>query len=110
MERQANWAADKPGWADVLFSYQSDTAGFSGRLRRAREFSQRAVKSAQRNGQKETAVLREMNAALRETEFGNFARAHEQSTSTVTKAATRNVQILALWPWHGRAIRQKQRE
>ena len=95
MERQANWAADKPGWGDVLFSYQSDTAAFSGRLRRAREFSQRAVTSAQRNGQKETAVLWEMNAALRETEFGNFARAHEQSTSAVTKAATRNVQILA---------------
>ena len=95
MERQANWAADKPGWADVLFSYQSDTAAFSGRLRRAREFSQRAVETAQRNGQKETAVLREMNAALREAEFGNLARAHEQSTSAVTKASTRDVQILA---------------
>ena len=95
MERQANWAADKPGWEDVLFSYQSDTAASSGRVRRAREFSQRAVASAQRNGQKETAVLWEMNAALRETEFGNFARAHEQSTSAVTRAATRNVQILA---------------
>ncbi len=95
MERQANWAANKLGWADVLFSYQSDTAAFSGRLRKAQEFSQRAVESAQRNAQRETAVLWEMNAALREAEFGNLARAHEQSTSAATKASTRNVQILA---------------
>jgi serine/threonine protein kinase/predicted Zn-dependent protease len=95
MERQASWAADKPGLADVLFSYQSDTAAFSGRLKRAREFSQRAVESAQRNGQKETAALWEMNAALREAEFGNLARAHEQSSSSLPMASTRNVQILA---------------
>jgi tetratricopeptide (TPR) repeat protein len=94
MERQANWAADKPGWADVLSSYQSDTAAFSGRLRTAREYSQRAVESAQRSGQKETAVLWEMNAALREAEFGNLARAHEPTTSALTVASTRDVQIL----------------
>jgi serine/threonine protein kinase/tetratricopeptide (TPR) repeat protein len=94
MESQANWATDKPGWADVLLSYQSDTAAFSGRLRRAREFSQRAVESAERNGQKETAVLWEMNAALREAEFGNLGRAHEQSTSAVTTASTRGLQAV----------------
>jgi serine/threonine protein kinase/tetratricopeptide (TPR) repeat protein len=94
MERQANWAADKPGWADVLSSYQSDTAAFSGGLRRAREFSRRAVESAQRSGQKETAVLWEMNAALREAEFGNLSRAQEQSISALTTASTRDVQIL----------------
>jgi serine/threonine protein kinase/tetratricopeptide (TPR) repeat protein len=95
MERQASWSAEKPGWADVLFSYQSDTSAFFGRLRKARDFSQRAVESAQRSGQKETAVLWEMNAALREAEFGNLPRAREQSTSAVAKASTRNVQILA---------------
>jgi serine/threonine protein kinase/tetratricopeptide (TPR) repeat protein len=94
MESQTKWAADKPGWADVLLSYQSDTAAFSGRLRRAREFSQRAVESAQRNGQKETAVLWEMNAALREAEFGNLGRAHEQSTSAITAASTRGLQAV----------------
>ncbi|HXY08640.1 MAG TPA: protein kinase [Terriglobales bacterium] len=94
METQANWAADKPGWGDVLLSYQSDTGAFSGHLRRAREFSQRAVESARRNGQKETAVLWQMNAALREAEFGNSARAHEMSTSALTVASTRGPQVL----------------
>jgi len=94
MDRQTSWAADKPGWADVLFSYQSDTAAFSGRLRTARGLSQRAVEFAQRNGQKETSVLWQMNAALREAEFGNVARAHELSSSALTVASTRDTQIL----------------
>jgi serine/threonine protein kinase/tetratricopeptide (TPR) repeat protein len=94
MKSQANWAADKPGWADVLLSYQSDTAACSGRLRRAQEFSERAVESAQRYGQKETAVLWEINAALREAEFGNLGRAHEQSISALTLASTRGLQAV----------------
>jgi eukaryotic-like serine/threonine-protein kinase len=94
MRAQANWAADKPGWSDVLFSYQSDTEAFFGHLRRAREFSERAVEAAQRNGQKETAVLWEMSAALREAEFGNLARAREQSASALTRASTKAPQAL----------------
>jgi DNA-binding winged helix-turn-helix (wHTH) protein/tetratricopeptide (TPR) repeat protein len=95
MERQANWAADKPGAADVLLSYQSDTEAFSGRLKKARELSQRAVESATRNDLKETAAQWQMNEALREAEFGNAARAQEQSASALTMASTRDVQILA---------------
>jgi eukaryotic-like serine/threonine-protein kinase len=96
MERQANLAADKPGVADVLLSYQSDTEAFSGRLKKAREFSQRAVQSASLNDLKETAAGWQMNEALREAEFGNAARAQEQSTSGLTMASTRDVQILAV--------------
>jgi hypothetical protein len=36
-----------------------------------------------------------MNGALREAEFGNAARAQELSTSALTMASTRDVQILA---------------
>jgi serine/threonine protein kinase/tetratricopeptide (TPR) repeat protein len=95
MERQANWTADEPGVADILLSYQSDTEAFFGRLRKAREFSKRAVESARRNGQKETAAAWEMNETLREAEFGNAARAHEQSISALTMGSTREAQILA---------------
>ena len=34
MERQANWATDKPGVADAVLSYQSDTEAFFGHLAR----------------------------------------------------------------------------
>ena len=79
MERQAKWAADKPGVEDWLLSYQSDTEAFFGRLAKARELSQRAVQSARQNDQKETAAGWQVNGALREAEFGNTARAHEQT-------------------------------
>ena len=92
MTQQANWAADKPGWADVLLSYQSDTAAYSGQLKTARDFSQRAVESAKRLGQTDTAILWQMNAALREAEFGNTSRALELSGSAT--ASTRDAQAL----------------
>jgi eukaryotic-like serine/threonine-protein kinase len=92
MERQANWAANKPE-AGSLLSYQSDTEAFFGRLRNARDFSQRAVQSASQNGLKETAAGIEVNGAMREAEFGNAARAQQQSASAL--AMTSNVQILA---------------
>ena len=95
MERQANWAVDKPGAADVLLSYQSDTEAFFGHLNKARELSQRAVESATRNDLKETAAQWQMNEALREAEFGNAMRTQEQNTSALTIASTRDVQILA---------------
>jgi eukaryotic-like serine/threonine-protein kinase len=93
MERQANWAVDKPGVADVLLSYQSDTEAFYGRLRKARELSLRAVQSARMNEQKDTAAEWQMNDALREAEFGNAARAQEQSASAL--AMTSQVRTLA---------------
>jgi predicted Zn-dependent protease len=95
MERQAKLAADEPDMANILFSYQSDTEAFFGHLKKAREFSERAVQSAALNDLKETAAGWQMNGALREAEFGNSARAQEQSTAALTKSPTRDVQILA---------------
>lgn len=95
MERQAKWAADKPGVEDVLLSLQSDTEAFSGRLRSAREFSNRAVESARRSNRKEAGAEWQMNDAIREAEFGNLARAAEQTDSVLSLASTRSVQILA---------------
>ena len=83
MEKQAKWAADKPGVADWLLSYQSDTEAFFGRLAKARELTERAVQYARQNGQKETAAGWQLNGALREAEFGNTARAHEQTMAVL---------------------------
>jgi hypothetical protein len=46
---------------DVLLSYQSDTEALLGGLKRAREFSQRAVESAEGSHQKEIAVAWRLN-------------------------------------------------
>ena len=83
MESQAKWAADKPGVADVVLSYQSDTEALFGRLRKARELSQRAVQSAQKIDENETAAAWRMNEALREAEFGNTSRGSRTDPGSV---------------------------
>ncbi len=95
MERQAAWAVGKPGAEDVLLSFAADTEAYYGRLSKARELSQRAIDSAERNGQKETAAGWQVIAALREAEFGNFLQARHEASSALRLASTRDVQILA---------------
>ena len=94
MQRQAAWAMGKPGVEDVALSFQSDTEAYSGHLAKAQELSRRATESAQRAGEKETAAKRELNAALREAEFGNLAEAHRQALDALTLSQARSVRIL----------------
>ena len=95
MQRQMVWAIGKRGIEDILLSYQSDSEAFSGHLGKAREFSRRAVESAQGADEKESAAEWQMNAALREAEFGNATRAREETASAMALVLTRDVQILA---------------
>jgi eukaryotic-like serine/threonine-protein kinase len=95
MQRQADWFAGKLGLEDISFSFQSDTEAFSGHLAKARELSQRAMDSAQRAGEKETAAKRELNAALREAEFGNLAQARSQTSIALALSSARSARILA---------------
>ena len=95
MERQVAWAEGKARAVDVFFSFRSDTEAFHGRLASARELSQRAVESARRNDDRETAAEWQMNSALREAEFDNPEAAREQATTALFLAQTRDVQILA---------------
>jgi len=95
MDQQVAWAAGKPGDEDPLLSAQSDTDAFYGRLTRARDLSRRARDSAVRSDSKETAALWEVNAALREAEFGNLASAKQGVTSALALAPGRDVKVLA---------------
>jgi serine/threonine protein kinase/tetratricopeptide (TPR) repeat protein len=94
-ERQAAWAMGKPGVEDRFLSAQSDTEAFSGRLGKARELSRHAVDSARQAGEKETPAEWELNAALREAEFGNTSQARSATAAARALASTRTVQILA---------------
>jgi len=95
MQRQVGWALGKPGSEGALLSYQSDTEAFSGHLGKAREISRRAMDSARRAGEKETSADWEINAALREAEFGNAAQSRNTTAAALVLASTRGVQVLA---------------
>jgi hypothetical protein len=95
MQRQISLASGTPGAEDWLLSLQSDTAAYSGDIATARKFSQLAVESARRNDLKEVAAIWQMNAAVREVEFGNSRQARLAAEEGLKLASTRDSQILA---------------
>jgi eukaryotic-like serine/threonine-protein kinase len=95
MQRQIDLATSMPGAEDWLFSQQSDTSAFSGQLTKARAFSRQAVDSARRNDLKEVAAIWQMNAALREVEFGNLSKAREAVDEGLRLADTRDSEVIA---------------
>src|SRR5580658_1890762 len=94
MQRQATWAAGKPQGENLLLSAQSDTEAYAGHLDRARELTRQAMQSAAQNDQQETVGQWQMNAALREAEFGNTTRARQQIEEVLAKSPNRDMQIL----------------
>jgi serine/threonine protein kinase/Flp pilus assembly protein TadD len=95
MTQQVVWAADMPGVEDVLFRFEADTAAYSGLLGKAREFSRKAVASAQRAGEKEMAAGCEAYAAMREVVFGNAAEARIRAAAALGFSTGRDVQFAA---------------
>jgi eukaryotic-like serine/threonine-protein kinase len=95
MQRQSAWPAGHSESDDILLSPRSDTEAYSGHLAKARELSRRASESAQRSSDKEMAAWREMNATLREAEFGNATQARTQTASALALDSSQGIQILA---------------
>jgi tetratricopeptide (TPR) repeat protein len=92
MDQKLAWSAGKLGVEDVLLANEADTAAYSGRLGKAREFSRRAVASAERAEEKEAAAGYEAEAALREALFGNAAEARKRVAAALVLATGRDVQ------------------
>jgi serine/threonine protein kinase/Flp pilus assembly protein TadD len=95
MQTQIVWAKDKPGVEDLLMSFQSDTEAYYGRFRKARDLSQTAVDLANRAGAPETAAEWKIDAALREAEVGNAARARHEADEALALSTGRDVTVAA---------------
>ena len=95
MAQQLAWGEGKPGAEDPLLSAQSDTEAYYGRLTKARDYSRRAVDSAVRADSKETAALWQVNAAVREAEFGNMGAAKQDVSAALALAPGRDVKVLS---------------
>ena len=91
MAQQVAWSADKTGVEDTLLYFEADTASYFGHLGKARQFSRRAVDSAGRGGEKETAAGYEAEAALREALFGNLAEARDRAAAALRLSTGRDV-------------------
>jgi eukaryotic-like serine/threonine-protein kinase len=86
MKRQADWTSGKPGAEDWMFSLESNTEAWSGRVGKARELSRQAAESARRNDGKEAAALWQANSAIREALFGNVDAARRNTAAAVALA------------------------
>jgi tetratricopeptide (TPR) repeat protein len=95
MAAELSWAKDNPGDEDIMLSFQSDTEAFFGRLAQSRELSREAVRSALRAKENETAAMWEVNAALREIEFGDQFRARVDANRALAIFPGVDVRILA---------------
>jgi len=95
MQEQVAWSAGKPGDEDQLLSKQSDTEAYYGRLKRARDFSRRAVDSAVRADSKEISAFWQLNAALREAESGNTTFARQGVTAALALSPGRDAKVVA---------------
>jgi len=95
MQHYFDAVTGKPGIEDIMLTIQSDTECYYGRLRKAREFSQRAVESARKNNARETAALWRAYGALHEAEFGNVHEASQQAEAAISSAPGRDVRVLA---------------
>ena len=86
MAQQASWFEGKAEVENEILGLQAATDAYFGRLKRARELTQRTVASAERAQNKESAALWSADAAVREALFGNYAAAREQAASALSLA------------------------
>ena len=98
MERLVQRSSDVPGAQAILLSEQSNTAAYHGHFEKAREFSRAGENLMERDGNRELAATYLVQAALRESEVGEFSRAqqyisraqklsHGQDVATLTAVA-----------------------
>jgi serine/threonine protein kinase/tetratricopeptide (TPR) repeat protein len=92
MTQQVAGATGKPGLEDGLLAYEADTGAYFGRLKNAREFSRRAVDSAEGAGEKEAAATHSVVSSLREALFGNADEARRRANLALGHSEGRDVQ------------------
>jgi serine/threonine protein kinase/tetratricopeptide (TPR) repeat protein len=99
MAQQVAWAEGKLGVEDVLLGNEADTTAYFGQVGKARELSRQADSSATQARQRETAVLHQAAAAIREALFGKGSEVRKWAASTNQLRSSRDVQygtLLAL--------------
>jgi eukaryotic-like serine/threonine-protein kinase len=95
MAQQLAGAANNPPVEGLLYGAAADTAAYSGRLRLARELSQRGIAEFERAEMKAQVAWREALFAVREGLFGNATEARQHARAVVGMSTGRDVQYAA---------------
>jgi tetratricopeptide (TPR) repeat protein len=94
MQQQVEWAAGKPD-EYVAQNWQAESATISGRLREAKEFSDRALELAERRGLEDVAAQIALAAAAREALLGDCRQVKEQTARALRLSQSRLTMIPA---------------
>jgi eukaryotic-like serine/threonine-protein kinase len=90
MEQQTSPAMGIPGIEDQMLFLESETAACGGEFTKARELTRRAVDSARRAQEKETAAEYLGHSAVREAIVGSSAVAKEDAQSAIAEINGKN--------------------
>src|SRR5207302_3703446 len=93
---QAAWFENRPELQHEILGMQADTEAYAGHLAKAREITRRAVESALRADNKESAAFWQLTGALREALFGHLEEAKQGATAALALVPdSRDAQQLA---------------
>jgi eukaryotic-like serine/threonine-protein kinase len=84
-----------PRWGHHVLFLEGDTAAYSGHLKDAREFSRRAMDSAQRAGEKDALAFYSVTSGLREVWFGNPEEARRRTALAMKLTSSRDAVYFA---------------
>jgi eukaryotic-like serine/threonine-protein kinase len=91
MARQVAWGEGKPAVEDTFLSLMASTEEYYGRLAKGRELAQRAVESAKRSEENETAANHEIVEAQAEADYGNSERARQGAVAALSLSSSPDV-------------------
>ncbi len=91
MARQVAEMEPEPRWGHTMLFLEGDTAAYSGHVKDAREFSRRAMDTAQREGEKDATAIYSDLSGLREVSFGNVQEGRRQADLALQFSSSRDV-------------------
>jgi tetratricopeptide (TPR) repeat protein len=95
MGRQLSYGLANPTVQHWFLAGEADTAAYSGRIIRARDFTRRAVESAGRVDLKETAASFDATSAVREALYGRAEQAKQYALVALKLSTGRDVKYFA---------------
>ena len=92
MARQVANSTGQPGVEDILLDLEAQTSAYYGRLRDSAELSSRAMNSAERSGESETAASYLAVSGLREALVGNTEEARKRAALASKRSIGRDAE------------------
>jgi eukaryotic-like serine/threonine-protein kinase len=95
MDRELAYLMGKPGYEGSALGIESITAAYAGQFNKMRELTRRAVESAIRDDDKETAAIVQAAAAGNDAMVGNAALAKQEAQAALALSNGRDVESIA---------------